>query len=371
MSIKRKCIFHFPNPLNENGTSGSSIRPVKMLNALRNIGYEVDIISGYSNEREQNIKRIKEKIINGESYDFVYSESSTMPTMLTDKNHIPKKFNMDFRFFRFCKNNDIPIGLFYRDVQWKLPIYKENVSGIKRWVAFRFYNYDLRQYKRYLTCMFLPTVSMSKYINKKYLIGNLVELPPGADCCNYSEMKLTSDGSTLRLLYVGGIGELYRFDELLRAVADMEDIIFTICCRENEWIAFSKQYEDYLASNIKVVHKSGDELKTLYNQCDVCLAVFCPRDYTKIAMPVKIFEYMSYCKPVIANVNTAYGDFVSKNKIGWSVEYDADKIRDLLVYIKSNPKEVVDKTKEIAIQLENHTWERRAEKVKEILTKRG
>ena len=56
MSIKRKCIFHFPNPLNENGTSGSSIRPVKMLNALRNIGYEVDIISGYSNEREQNIK---------------------------------------------------------------------------------------------------------------------------------------------------------------------------------------------------------------------------------------------------------------------------------------------------------------------------
>lgn len=34
-----------------------------------------------------------------------------------------------------------------------------------------------------------------------------------------------------------------------------EQIEFTICCREKEWLAIEKEYEIYCRKNIKVVHK--------------------------------------------------------------------------------------------------------------------
>ena len=66
-----------------------------------------------------------------QSTNFLYSESSTMPTSLTEPHHMPTHPFLDFSFFYFCKRNGIKIGLFYRDIYWKFEIYKEKVHGIK------------------------------------------------------------------------------------------------------------------------------------------------------------------------------------------------------------------------------------------------
>ena len=123
----KKCIFHIPNSL--EGNYGSHVRPQKMMQAFKDIGYDVDVVMGYGKERKQSIKKIKKNIRAGMKYDFMYSESSTMPTLLTEKNHLPLYPLLDFSFFRFCKKNGIRIGLFYRDIYWKFQIYKESVRG--------------------------------------------------------------------------------------------------------------------------------------------------------------------------------------------------------------------------------------------------
>ncbi len=64
-------IFHHPLPLNPNATSASGIRPLKMLEAFRSLGYEVDVISGYSSERKKRIKEIKKKINEGKLKDSI------------------------------------------------------------------------------------------------------------------------------------------------------------------------------------------------------------------------------------------------------------------------------------------------------------
>lgn len=114
MNIKqeKRCIVHIPNHIEKSGKSGSNIRPIKMKQAFEENGYLVEYISGYGTERKVQINKIKRNIRNGIKYDFLYSESSTMPTLLTEKNHLPRYPFLDFSFFKFCKKNGIKIGLF-------------------------------------------------------------------------------------------------------------------------------------------------------------------------------------------------------------------------------------------------------------------
>ena len=59
-----KCIFHMPLPLDKNSKSASGIRPQKMLQAFKDIGYEVFEITGYGKERKRSIQVVKKQIIN-------------------------------------------------------------------------------------------------------------------------------------------------------------------------------------------------------------------------------------------------------------------------------------------------------------------
>ena len=128
-------IFHHPLPLEENPKSASRIRPLRMLESFRKLGCRVDLVTGYSSERKHRIKMIKNNIKDGIKYDFLYAESSTMPTLLTDRHHLPLHPFMDWFFFRFCKKNDIPIGLFYRDIYWLFDGYGSGINIVKRAVA--------------------------------------------------------------------------------------------------------------------------------------------------------------------------------------------------------------------------------------------
>lgn len=54
-------------------------------------------------KEKKKIKKIKSNIKEGIKYDFLYSESSTEPTLLTEKNHIPLYPFLDFGFLKYCK----------------------------------------------------------------------------------------------------------------------------------------------------------------------------------------------------------------------------------------------------------------------------
>lgn len=81
---------------------------------------------------KKSINKIKSLIEAGEKFDFCYSESSTMPTLLTEKNHLPSHPFLDFSFFKYLKKNNIKIGLFYRDIHWMFDFYGKGLNPIKR-----------------------------------------------------------------------------------------------------------------------------------------------------------------------------------------------------------------------------------------------
>lgn len=363
-------IFHYPLPLNPNATSASGIRPLKMLDAFKSLGYHVDIIVGYSKERKRAINNIKDKIKSGVKYDFLYSESSTMPTILTDPSHIPLHPNLDFSFFKFCKVHNIPIGLFYRDIYWAFEGNDKHLNPIKRILAKLCYKYDLLNYNKYLTKLYLPSYEMGKYI--PFVSKNIfATLPPAHDVNNieYQERAISDPLNHLNIFYVGGISDHYQMHKLFNVVKKREDIKLTVCTRSSEWLSVKSEYPDLSnLDNIEVIHENGESMREFMINSDITSIFVKPQEYREFAVPVKLFEYLGYRKPIIASQGTLAGTFVAENNIGWTIPYDEYSLNQLFDSLIHDPKKYAIKREHMASVSSKHTWQARAKQVIQELT---
>ncbi len=356
----KSIIFHIPFKPNSSVPSGTNIRPLRMLEGFKDLNFDVDVVMGSASERKGQIKKIKALIKSGKSYEFMYSESGTLPNLLTETHHMPTHPFLDFSFFKFCQESKIPIGLFYRDVYWNFDDYK--LSGIKAKLTRSMYHLDLRNYEKYLHTLFLPSLAMERFIplNKKM---NCQALPSGLQL-----KKIDSKSSSkLTFFYVGGISAMYTMHELFKAFNKCPEVQLIFCTRKKEWQEQKASYEKYLGPNISIHHVSGQALDNLMKEADIGLLYFKPNTYRSFAMPVKLFEYLSYDLPIISSTETATGEYIKNNKLGWLIPYDHYELINLINLIK-NDKELLLKRKEyIKTIKEKHTWQHRAKEVAEAL----
>lgn len=361
----KKMIFHIPLEVDKNRKSASHLRPTKMIEAFKKIGYEVYEVSGPARERKIAIDNIKKLINQGEKFDFCYSESSTMPTLLTEKHHLPNHPFLDFGFFKFLKKHSIKIGLFYRDIHWKFPIYGQGLSKIKKNFAIAMYKHDQREYEKYLDIVYLPDDKVAKYIPEA-LRKRSISLPPGAVLKEEGEK---SSFDKLRLFYVGGLSELYDIRTFVEAVSKSPEIDLTISTRQGEWEAEKEKYEDFITDNIHIVHLSGEDLTVALVKSDMGVFPLKPSPYIEMAMPYKLFEYLGHGLPIIAIKNTAAGNFVEKNKIGQTCNYNVKDFLNLFKELHDNKNKIDEFRDNITKIAHKHTWEARADQVAKELSR--
>jgi len=357
----KRIIFHIPMQIGNHLESGSQIRPQKMIHAFKSIGFDVDVVMGYVNQRKEQIAKIKQNFRDGIKYEFLYSESSTVPTALTQKNHLPIAPFLDFSFFKFCKKNNIKIGLFYRDIHWIFEQYIENVSFFKRNIAEFFYKYDLKQYRKYVDILYLPSKQMYEYIPIDF-DKEIITLPPAME---EKQILSKKHKGSINFIYVGGLGTLYDLTLFAKITTSIEDTIFSLCVREREWKHNKANYDD---CHVTVYHMNGDALSEIYMNSNIAVLFVKPTPYWEFVMAVKLFEYISYKKPIIAVKDTAVGDFVEENDIGWTLEYNENELRSLIVNLQNNPSLIDAKIKNIKKIMPKHTWEARASQVAKELT---
>ncbi|MEF9934225.1 glycosyltransferase [Clostridium sp.] len=365
-----RCIFHIPFYIgSDKQPSGSQIRPMKMIAAFKKIGYEVDVVSGYAAERKRKINQIKENIKNGVKYDFLYAENYTEPTLLTESHHLPTNPFLDFGFFKFCRESGIKIGLFYRDVYWKFDIYRQSVGALKTAVATAFFKYDLKKYNQLLNVLYFSDDKMYEYIPFDFK-GEIKELPPGIDTSlrEASKVRAIEDNGKLKIFYVGGIGELYNMEKLFEAVHNTENVYLTVCCREGEWATWKSKYEKYLNDRIEIVHKSGKDLVPYMEGADLLSLFFEPVEYRTICVGVKMYEYMTYKRPLLSTKNTSMGKTVENYGIGYNIEYSTKDLEELFKSLLENKLQLNEKVNKIEEIFEDHTWEARANQVAKDLS---
>lgn len=366
----KRCIFHYLHPIEEKPGIGSALRPNRMLQAFRDIGYEVDTVVGYSAQRKEQIRRIKQNIKNGVSYDFVYSESVNDPTLLSDADHIPRHPFLDFRFLKFCRKQGIPVGLFYRDVYWKFPIFRDSASLLKRMILKPMFAYDLFQYRKSLDLMFLPTMRMQQYAFPGFPSH---PLPPGGVLRPESYEKKRSfprNFGTLRIFYVGSLSSLYDNRLLFQAVQETPGVYLTVCTHQKQWASVRSSYEAYLCDRIEIVHKSGPALQEYYEAADVAAYCLNHNEYLDMAMPIKVFEAISYGTPLLATSIFSIAEMIQREDIGWVAETSVAGIRQILEQLLAHPEQIRQKTENTILAAQRNTWQCRALQAADVLTKK-
>ncbi len=331
-----------------------------MAEAFESDGILVEYITGRPPERRAAISKISRKIARGIHYDFMYSESTTRPTYMPEIRRLTLRPCFDFQFFRFLNRHQVPIGLFYRDIYWRFPEYKQQTPVFKGWLARHLYQYDLHQYEQTVSRLYLPSLEMARYIPIKDT-SFCRALPPGHSSSRELAPAREPDG-TLRLLYVGGLGVSYQMQKAFTAIASLPHVCLTVCTRREEWEQVRRQYPA-LPLNIQIVHCSGSELQPLYDETDITLLFVKPHEYWQINAPLKLFEYLGEGKPIIAVQGTRTGMFVQENRIGWTIPYDDRELTCLLQTLAVNPTSL-KQAHHACLQLRNaHTWIARAQMV--------
>lgn len=356
-------IYHVPYPLNPDARTGSGVRPMRMLKAFKDSGYDVELVSGDSKQRRVLIKNLKARIAGGETFDFVYSESHTMPTALTDKEHLPRHPLMDISFMRYCRKHGIKVGLFYRDIYWRFPEYKERLNLLVHTATRVLYNFDLLRYKTAVDRLYLPSLGMGKFV-PHFPASRHAALPPGGEIADVP--ATVSD--QIHLFYVGGLGGYYNMQECVKAVAASKNTFLTICTREEEWRLVADGYQPLMNERIQIVHKHGRELIPYYAKANICMLFIEPSIYRSFAAPIKFAEYIGFGKPVIVNSGTNVAEFVEKNGNGWVVPFKEKALTELLDNLAEQPQ-IVSHVQNRALDIRHeNTWLARAQQVAKELS---
>lgn len=358
----KNIIVHFPFKIDRKRAAASQIRPIKIIDSFKALQYNVFLVEGYGNERKQQIREIKTAINSGMQFDFVYSECNTTPTLLTEKHHYPTYPFLDYSFFKFCKKNGIPIGLFYRDIYWCFP---ENNKSIVRKVLKLFYKFDLHEYNQYVSALYVPSHEMVNHIPFK-LSMPIHELYPGCDLIDIKN-KLKESNKSVNILYVGGIGHNYDVRMIMDVIKAFPNFKLTLCCRLEEWESVKKDYEKYITSNIHIVHKSGKDLESLYSEANLFCLFVQPDKYREFAVPFKLFESIGYGCPILASEGTWVSKFVQINKIGYTCKYDKNALYALLRKISVNQNELSEITSHVKAIRTDNTWISRCETIRNTL----
>lgn len=357
-------LFHHPYPLVETPRAGSEIRPRRMIEAFRALGFEVIEVAGYSNERAPLMRSISRQIRSGRRFEFCYAESLTSPTALSDADHLPRHPIADPIFFRSLQRAAVPTGLYYRDIHWRFSQYRDAVALPTRLVAEAFYRFDLSWYSRFVDVVFLPDLGMAHSVPGAQRF-NFSPLPPGT-MATETEPN-TSDGDGLELIYIGSVSPPHNdITPLLHAVAETPRTHLTLTCPAAE-AAVMANYPKDLTADVTVVHLTSDEVDQIYKGADISCLVYSEHPYRDFAMPVKLFEAIGKLKPCITNADSAAGRFVEQHGIGWTYRTD-DELRTLLARLVNDPTERESAMGRLVDLAPSQTWTARAESVASTLT---
>lgn len=362
-------IYHHPRPVLPEGISGSQVRPYRMLQAFKALGFEVEVVTGFAKERKQATERLKAEFAKGRRYDFVYSEVSTQPTLLTESHHLPLRPGLDFGFLRWLKDRGVPIGLFYRDVHWRFEHYQKQVPWPKRALLLPLFRYDWQQYYRCIDHLFLPCLEMASVLPGPWPADRMSALPPGcvAQPVPQNSGYASHANKPLKLFYVGGVTPpLYDLRPMVEAIQSMDGVFFTLCCRQREWERVRHYYQPFDNRKIQVVHAQGRDLAGYYEEADLFMLAWMHYRYWRHTVPVKQFEALGYALPMIATSGTVTARFVAHEDVGWTVA-GADELVSLLARVQADPGLLASKRSKALAARERHTWLARARTAAQVL----
>lgn len=274
--------------------------PARRMKAISDSFKQMDIpVNILSGSRKQRRKRILHFLLsdNLKNYIGIYVESSNSGMLFSE-----------FLLLLIAKIKKVPISVYIRDgyplfrKYWLPKICNQNIANIL-WLISYF------SYMFLANTMYFP----SKMLMNKFSFKNRKLLLPGMPSVK-KNLGLTKNHS---IFYAGGIGQQYDLDSFLQACKRLSieiNLSVTIFCRKNEANMIDKWVkEDWLS----IQHKNLEELDF---QPQIGIIPLKKNDYSDLAFPVKLFDYISINAVLIASDATTMKTFIEDKDIGLIVK---------------------------------------------------
>ena len=338
--------------------SGSSVRPVRIMDALRNTGHEIIALTGsqVDKSRKSNIKKIRSEIRKNPP-DICYIESPTYPIMHHEDRSLIKELH----------EKNVPIGYFYRDFYRKFPEQFPRKKGLAGKI--KDYGLDLLQYLtdrilKYCDIVYFPSIEATEFFSYK----DMKPLPPAGENHIKNKKSVNHVG-----IYVGGVLAPYDSTLLLDSFMALhqQDPTYRLIlvCRKEEW-----EKVDHPCKNeswLEVHHASGSELIPLYERASIAFVMPDSHfSYNQFAVSVKTFEYISYGLPVVAVNCRALKNMVEEEQIGLAI---APNVNSFVEAVKGllfdQPTYDIWQEKVRKALYERNLWKHRVETIIDDLTK--
>ena len=293
--------------------SGSSVRPAKMLQAFRDLGCEVHLVTGRNNQLQTRFQAVRSTLrwLKDHNPDCCYVEPPSGPFFCI----------LDHWLLFRLRMKKVPMAIFIRDAFWKVPE-TWGVTGVKSLILHLMSRFDWLVLNRTMSRLYFPSKSMARLFPTKLPVS---ELPPAGEAISFVE-SASDSAKPLALIYVGAVAKRYGTDLLLDAFARLaqagQPLILNLVCRQQEWDDLKMSGKD--TPGLQIHHVSGAELAILYLSCDIALIPIRKSRYMDFAVPVKLYEYLSYHLPMVVTDCLETARFVSENNLGVVTKSDAE-----------------------------------------------
>lgn len=313
MKRKEPCILYITFiDLYESASSGSSVRPQQMKRAFEELGCKLIILQGLHNrvvERRRHVRETIKQIARGSlTVDFCYIEPPSGPLFCVE----------DLKLIKVLASRKIPIGLFYRDAYWLTKDSYSSGGAIKSTVIKLLHRRDLRVFNKCCDIIYVPSDSFASFVGFKCKTS---ALPPACPAITFNQQRSANKIPTA--IFVGSATKEYGILLILDAFRQLNangKVIanLNIVCPESNWSTLPKEYKSLKNEAwLAVYHVKGAEnLVPHYARSDFALLPYLQIPYNDMAMPVKLFEYIAYEKPIITTNCTEKALFVDQWGIG-------------------------------------------------------
>lgn len=347
-------------------SSGSSVRAIKMLEAFRSLGVDVMLLEGW-NRRDQRRERTKAVLqmmerLRRERPDACYVELPAGPLF----------FDADRKLLEYLHASDIPIAYFYGDAYWRFPQFRgadtrRSVTELVRdGLIYWAQRSCLKLYQRTASLIYYPSAAMAEHFDffEKRVSHPGCELLP-----DLPEGQSVSDDDVPTGIYVGGVTYRYGASLLLEAFRLVNTEVIKarllVVCDPLSWQSLPDELRELEQSGWLEHHTAfgDDQLRPLYERAQFACLPLRPNIYNDFAMSIKLFEYLTYGKPIVSTNCQQMAAFVEQNGVGLVAVDEATEYAEAIRRMIEDKQLYSACQKAIVRTRINNTWVARAQAV--------
>lgn len=332
--------------------SAPTVRAYNMYHALKK-KLSIDLVSGGFNKR--TLKEIG-YLFKNKKTTLLYIEALASPLS-----------KIDYVFLNNLKRRGARIFPFIRDLYWKFPETLSTTDPYRRRWLDNWYKKCEKEIDWYLnnaSGLFFPSKRMAELIDfpEKHV------LRPGGAPSRVSSRELPQDKN---VVFIGALSERTGVCTLLESMEYLHnrhpDARCIIMGSGDKSIIEKWRKRGWVAFRIASYWDMPNIMSDVYIAAIPWSASFV---HNNLTIPLKLFDYMSFGRPIVATNCKVMAQFIKKNKIGVITNDDPRSFADGLAKLMDDRNLACKMGMNAIRAIENkHSWEHRAEKLVQIMAR--